>query len=141
LTLKYNTSLKYGAAHDAPWLTVESDNEEELHAALESLAAPDSGFFAALGRAIGAFKTGSLLGEVLGAQAVPPAQAGPPAWAAGPSQPAGGFTAPPAAAPGEAKYCEHGMRSLKTGVGSNGKPYMRYDCPSRVCPAEWGNNR
>jgi hypothetical protein len=33
------------------------------------------------------------------------------------------------------------MRTLKSGTGSNGKPYMRYDCPSRVCPAEWGNNR
>jgi hypothetical protein len=140
LTLKYNTSLKYGPGHDAPWLTVESDNEEELHAALASLAAPDSDFFAVLGRAIGAFKTGGVLGEVLGAQVLPPAQSAPPAWAAGPSQPAGGFTAPPAAPQGggEAKYCSHGLRNFKSGTNKNGKPYSGYFCTANQCPPEWG---
>jgi hypothetical protein len=132
LTLKYNTSLKYGPGHDAPWLTVESDNEEELHAALASLAAPDSDFFAVLGRAIGAFKTGGVLGEVLGAQVLPPAQAS--------AVPAGGFTAPPAVPQGggEAKYCAHGLRNFKSGTNKNGKAYSGYFCSANQCPPEWG---
>lgn len=133
MTLKYNASLKYSPAHDSPWLTVESDNEEELHAALASLGEPESGspFWTALGRAVGAFKRDALLGEVLGAQALPAAQA--PA-------PAGGFTAPAAApaAQGEAKYCQHGLRNFKSGTNKLGKPYSGYFCTANSCPPEWG---
>jgi hypothetical protein len=142
LTLKYNASLKFSGAHDAPWLTVESDSEEELNAALSSLGEGGSDTFPAIGRAIAAFRRDALLGEVLGAHAIPqqqPAQAGPPAWTA---PPANGFTAPPAApVAGEAKYCQHGMRTLVTGTGKNGLPFLRYDCPNRECAAEWGKNR
>lgn len=140
MTLKYNASLKYSPAHDSPWLTVESDNEEELHAALASLGEPESGspFWTALGRAVGAFKRDALLGEVLGAQAIP-AQAGP-SWSAPPAQPAAGFTAPAAApaAQGDARYCQHGMRNFKSGINKNNKPYSGYFCTANSCPPEWG---
>jgi hypothetical protein len=133
LAVEYKTSLKYSGGHDAPWTTVTSDNEEEHTAALASLG-EGSPMWAALGRAQAAYKRDALLGEVLGAQVIPQAAApaaGQPPW-----------TAPPAAAaaPGEAKYCAHGMQVLATGIGKNGKAYKRYDCPARVkeCPPAWG---
>lgn len=53
--------------------------------------------------------------------------------------PAGGFTAPPAAAPsGEAKYCQHGQRNYKAGKNKNGKDYAGHFCSANQCPPEWG---
>jgi hypothetical protein len=79
----------------------------------------------------------------LGGQQMGNAQAGPPQWAA---PPAGGFTAPPAAAPAgppdnNPHYCNHGMRAWKSGVSSKGNAYAAWYCPSNdrngQCPPEY----
>lgn len=127
MTLRYNASLKYSGAHDAPWLTIESDNEEELNAAVGSLG-EGSPLWSALGRAVAAFKRDAMLGEVLGAQ---PIQSAAPAV----QQSAG---AAPAAGQGDARYCSHGMRNFKSGTSKNGKAYSGYFCTQNQCPPEWG---
>jgi hypothetical protein len=57
-------------------------------------------------------------------------------------QPAGSFTAPPAGPPaqGDGRSCQHGTMNFNAGTGKNGKPYKRYDCPSKVqgCGPQWG---
>ena len=35
------------------------------------------------------------------------------------------------------KRCVHGQRTLREGIGRNGKPYRGFFCPSRTCLPEW----
>ena len=124
-------TLKYGPGHDAPWVVFRGETPEEMTAYLDST----QDLFPAVGRAQGAFKAETTLGEILGARAV----------GSTPNVPAAAAPAAQAAPAPGVRTCPHGTKVYKSGISQKTqKPWGRYDCPlprgdANACPAEWAN--
>lgn len=124
-------TLKAGGGYDAPWLTVDGENPDDLTFKLNAIA--EGGVAQALIEAANVLKAANNLAPVLAGNAESAPQAAPAApsgW--GSSAPAQPSSPPQWAAQGAGKVCQCGTPAqYKEGVSKAGKAYKLWACPNQ----------
>lgn len=125
--LPIKATLKAGAGYEAPWLTVDADNPDELVARLDRLA--EVGALGKVAEVAELFRAGHAV-----AAGLPPAAQGATVTHIN------GGAAEPAPA-GQVKTCAHGVRKRVEGTNNRGK-WVGWFCPlekgnPNQCAPEW----
>jgi hypothetical protein len=87
----------------------------------------DSGIFDEIAKTQQTFDAAFLVTTQLGGQRLP-------------DRPGDGYQQSGPAPQGDGRKCDHGVMVYAEGIGKNGKPYKRYNCPTKAenCPTQWG---
>lgn len=131
-------TLKAGAGYEAPWLTVNGNNAEDLYKRLQDVVSNDGTLLSTLAEVAEQFRAAHVVAAGL------PKEQPQSGWGNGgggnQQQGGGGNDAPPA---GGNHVCPHGVRVRREGSSSKGK-WVGFFCPlpkgnANQCDPEWGD--
>lgn len=135
-TAPLKATLKAGAGYEAPWLTVNGDNAEDLYHRLQDVVSNDGTLLTTLAEVAEQFRAAHVVAAGL------PKEQPQSGWGGNQQQgnQGGGSEPPPA---GKAHTCPHGVRIRREGTGSKGK-WVGFFCPLKKgdpnqCDPEWGD--
>lgn len=127
-------TLKAGGGFEAPWLTIDADNAEDLYNRLQDVTAHDGQLLAKIAEVAEQLRAAHTVYVTPASQ---PASSG---FGSGATQ-----THSEPAPSGQVKTCPHGTRTRREGNGSKGK-WVGYFCPlpkgdPNQCKPEWEDNK